>query len=120
MESLIERVFNELDITKTQREDCIKLFTAAWYDFYYSDKEPNFSSYELIDLWFYIKVRMLIDLASYRNLKAMALLRNELNYNARKYENPEYRTDLYKKKKEALCAQVVIGTEKDATAPMKT
>ena len=93
-----ETILASKDIPTYQKWEIISYFQALWYDYYVHDKDVEFTSYELKEFWFFLKVLCLSKIVNLRNQTAITKLSRELNRNCKRYENPNYTIGAYKTK----------------------
>lgn len=87
----IERIIEGSDIPNSRKMDVIDCLEICLTEYITKGKDTEFSSTELRDFWFYLKINILSRIAS-MNANAYRLLCRELSVNARKFLNQTYRT----------------------------
>lgn len=92
----IEKALEETDLNKWDKDMLIDFFDKVWIRFYEEGQDTTFDTIELRDFWFYLKVICLSKLVDWNNLKAIGILKGELDRNAKKYENRQYRVTMAK------------------------
>lgn len=86
----LKTILTDSNLFEWDREYIEIYFNEVWKRYWNEDKDTIFSTVELREFWFYLKILLLSRLANEDNLKAIERLRVELNYDAKKFEIPKY------------------------------
>lgn len=86
----IEEIIRDSEIPIGSKPEVVELFTKCWWVYWVKNKDIKFVTPELKDMWFYLKIYLLSQIADQGSLKAIDKLKHELNVNAKKFENRTY------------------------------
>ena len=85
----IQNVIRDSDIPVFRQDQVVALFNDCFYKYLIQGKDTTFTTTELNDFWFYLKVELLTK--NIQDERCRKLLSQLLNKYAKKYENSKYR-----------------------------